>query len=208
MTRTTISQRKSVKESRTIALVLGTILGISQLPGQSNSGLSPDNSAPQTGSLGDALDVEARMSRDAKPSASHGIVSADLLRHPVSNKVRKMLQRALEMMNGGRHEAAIGQLRETLAKYPDSAAYVHSFLGVEYVKTERFQDAVSSFEQAASLLPHDAMTHYNFGLSLACAGDFDRAEQETRRALELDPQIDTARTLLGILLSRKQPTRS
>ena len=91
-------------------------------------------------------------------------------------------------MESGDHEMAIGQLLETLAKYPDSAPYVHNLLGVEYVKTDRFQAAVSSFEQAVMLLPHDAMTHYNFGLSLVCAGDYDRAEQEVRRALALDPK--------------------
>ena len=108
-------------------------------------------------------------------------------------------------MNAGNHAVRHSQLlRETLTKHPDSAAYVHSFLGVEYVKTEQFNDAVNSFdEQATSLLPHDAMTHYNFGLSLACAGDYDRAEQETRRALELDPKIETAQTLLSVLEQRK-----
>jgi tetratricopeptide (TPR) repeat protein len=94
-------------------------------------------------------------------------------------------------------------LKETLEKYPESALYVQSLLGVEYVKTERFQDAVGSFEQAVSLLPHDAMTHYNFGLSLACAGDYTRAEQETRRALELDPKIEDAHMLMSVLEQRK-----
>jgi hypothetical protein len=30
------------------------------------------------------------------------------------------------------------------------------------------------------------MVHYNFGLALVCAGDYDRAAQEVQRALELD----------------------
>jgi Tfp pilus assembly protein PilF len=130
-------------------------------------------------------------------------VSADILRHRLKDKARRMLQRALEAMNAGNHQAAIGQLRETLNKYPESAAYVHSFLGVEYVKTQQFADAVNSFEQATSLLPHDAMTHYNFGLSLACVGDYVRAEQETRRALELDASIRDAHALMSVLEQRK-----
>jgi tetratricopeptide (TPR) repeat protein len=115
-----------------------------------------------------------------------------------------MLRRALNAMNLGKHEEAIGELKETLSKYPDSAPYVQSFLGVEYVKTNHFEDAVSSFEQAAAFFPHDAMTHYNFGLSLACAGSYERAERETRRALELDPQSGPAQTLLSVLADHKQ----
>ena len=116
------------------------------------------------------------------------VVSVDLLRHPITAKVRKLLLSAMDKMDAGDHEAALAQLRETLTKYPDSAPYVHNLLGVEYVKTDRFEAAISSFEQAVLLLPHDAMTHYNFGLALICSGDYDRAAQEVQRALELDPR--------------------
>jgi Tfp pilus assembly protein PilF len=124
---------------------------------------------------------------ETKPSSGPAVVSVDLLRHPISANVRKRLLSALNRMESGDHEGAIAQLQETLSKYPDSAPYVHNLLGVEYVKTDRVEAAVSSFEQAVSLLPHDAMTHYNFGLALICAGDYDRAAQEVQRALELDP---------------------
>ena len=52
-----------------------------------------------------------------------------------------------------------------------AAPYVHNLLGVEYVKTDRLDAAVSSFEQAVLWLLHDAMTHYNFGLALNHAGE-------------------------------------
>ncbi len=80
-------------------------------------------------------------------------VSVDLLRHPISPKVRTLLLQAIEKMESGDHETAIAQLRETLSKYPDSAPYVHNLLGVEYVKTDRFETAVRSFEQAACCCP-------------------------------------------------------
>jgi len=123
------------------------------------------------------------------PGSSVGpaVVSVDLLRHPVTAKVRKLLLSAMDKIDSGDHETAIEQLLETLKKYPDSAPYVHGLLGVAYVKTDRFGAAVSSFEQAVLLLPHDSMTHYNFGLALVCAGDYDHAVREVQRALELDP---------------------
>jgi tetratricopeptide (TPR) repeat protein len=132
------------------------------------------------------------------------VVSIDILRHPLSDKARQMLRKALEKMKAGEHEAAIEKLQETLAKFPDSAAYAHSLLGVEYLKTDQFSAAVSSFDQAAQLLPHDALTHYNFALSLAFAGDYDRGVQEVRRALELDPNNPTMETLFRALIQKKR----
>jgi Flp pilus assembly protein TadD len=131
-------------------------------------------------------------------------VSVDLLRHPISAKVRPLLLSAIEKMEAGDHEAAIAQLRETLSKYPDSAPYVHNLLGVEFVKTDRFETAIRSFEQAVALLPHDAMTHYNFGLALVCAGDYDRATQEVQRALELDPKNPRMQARLNALLEHQR----
>jgi Flp pilus assembly protein TadD len=131
-------------------------------------------------------------------------VSVDVLRHPVTEKVRQLLLRAIETTESGEHEAAIGQLLEMLRKYPDSAPYVDYLLGVEYIKTGRFEAAVRSFEQAVALLPHDAMTHYNLGVALLCAGDDARAAQEVRRALELDPKNPKIQAKLSALLARAE----
>ena len=65
-------------------------------------------------------------------------VPVDVLRHPVTAKVRQLLVKAMDKMESGDHEAAIAVLRETLLKHPDSAPYVDNLLGVEYVKTDRF----------------------------------------------------------------------
>jgi tetratricopeptide (TPR) repeat protein len=132
------------------------------------------------------------------------VVSADMLRHPIAPKVRQRLLSALKKMDSGDHEAAIGQLKETLAKYPESAPFVDNLLGIEYVRTYRDKDAIASFEQAERLLPRDAMTHYNFGLALVCAGDYDRAAQEVQRALELEPKNPKMQARLNSILQHKR----
>lgn len=91
-----------------------------------------------------------------------------------------------------------------LARYPDAAPYAHNLLGVAYIKTDRCQTAADSFEQAASVLSHDPITHYYFGLALLCAGDYDRAAQEIQRALKLDPQNPRMQARLNALLARKR----
>ena len=71
-------------------------------------------------------------------------VSADLLRHPLSSRTRRMLQRAVDWMRIGKHQEAIRQLQDTLSKDPSSAAYVQSLLGFEFMKTEQFAAAANS----------------------------------------------------------------
>jgi Tfp pilus assembly protein PilF len=182
----------SQQACRTAALMVGALLAATLL--------SATLLTAQTGA-----DHDAPLGASVAPSNGPDAISVDVLRHPIPEKARRMLQRALDAMNSGNDETARQWLLETLAKYPDSAVYVQSFLGVIYVRTFRFTDAVNSFEQAAALLPHDSMTHYNFGLSLACAGDYERSEREVRRALELDPKNISAQTLLSVLQHRNQP---
>jgi len=115
---------------------------------------------------GGSAQIRSNISPDAGPRPA--VVNVDILRHPITPKVRHLIEKAMEKMESGEDEAAIEQLLETLAKYPESAAYVYNLLGVAYTKTDQVKAAVSSFEQAALLLPHDAMTHYYFGLALVC----------------------------------------
>jgi len=181
--------------------VLG--LAFAAVPLSARSDSPADTPRQMAGAASEAPSAENRMRPEPTPGAASMTISADLLRYPISEKARRMLQRALEKIKSGNHEAAIEQLLETLAKYPGSAAYVHSLIGIEYLKTDRFTDAVGSLEQAVSLLPHDAINRYNLGLSLVCAGDYERGEQEVRRAIELDRNNPTIEALLDALVQRK-----
>src|SRR5262249_26015030 len=93
-------------------------------------------------------------------------------------------------------------------KYPDSAAYVHSLLGVEYLKTNQFPAAVDSLEQAVGLLPHDAFNRYNLAVSLLSNRDLVRGEREAQRAIELDPDNPTMRALGDALKPAREQTLS
>ncbi len=135
-----------------------------------------------------------------REATSH-TVSAELLRYPISHKAMHMLQAALQTSEAGDHEDAIRQLQKTLTKWPVTGAYVYSMLGVEYLKTGQLSEAVDVLEQAVTLLPHDASNHANLGLALACKGQYELAEPELRRALELDPHDIVASQLLNALAS-------
>ncbi len=141
------------------------------------------------------------------PSVGNRTVPVELLRHPIAQKTRRVLQKALDEIESGSPEAAIGRLQEMLAKHPEAAYFAYSLLGFAYRKAERFASAVDSFEKALTIVPGDSVNHYNLGLSLLSAGSFERGRQEVRRALELDPSIDTAKALLDSLATVKQVRR-
>ena len=163
-----------------IALVSACVLAL-PLAGQSQAAPSP------------------RRSAWPDPAEKSPIVSADLLRHPISSRTRRMLHRAVDWMRSGDHQRAIQQLQVTLAKDPSSAAYVHSLLGYEFMRTDQVTAAINSFEQAVLLLPHDPANHHNFAVSLVVAGNYERAAEEARRAHELAPDNPDIQHLLDVL---------
>lgn len=128
-----------------------------------------------------------------------GTISVDLLRHPLSEQAREMIDKAQRTAQAGDHLGAIEQLTKALAKHPESAAWIQPVLGVEYLRTDQHQAAIQSLEQAVLLLPHDPINRSNLGLSLAFAGQFDRAEQELQLALKIDAKNDTTRRLLAVV---------
>lgn len=137
------------------------------------------------------------------PPAPARTIPADLLRYPLSGKALHMLQKALQTSEAGDHAEAIQQMRRTLLKYPGTGAYVFSLLGAEYLKTGQIPEAIDALEQAVTFLPHDASNHANLGLALVCKGQYDRAESELKRALDLDRHNRVASQLLDALANGK-----
>ena len=131
-------------------------------------------------------------------------VSADVLRHPLSSKGRRMFEKAMHFAEMGDHHAAIDGLRDALAKCPADAPYAHNLLGLEYIETREYTEAKESFAEAARLMPRESSNHSNLGLSLAIVGDWETAEKEERRALQLDKSNSRARVILDALLVRKR----
>lgn len=136
--------------------------------------------------------------------AGPATVSADVLRHPLSSKARRRLEKSLHLAELGEHPAAIKELRETLAKEPSAAPYAQNLLGIEYVENRQYAEARSSFEEAVRLMPHESVNHANLGFSLAVTGDLNSAEQEARKAIQLDSSNSRAKTLLDALLHARR----
>jgi len=128
-------------------------------------------------------------------------ISIDLLSQPLSRKAKQILEKAQHAADAGDHTRAIGLLETASAKYPESAAWTQSMLGVEYLKTGQFAAAVTSLEQAVVLQPGDAVDRSNLGFALASTGQYDRAERELRLALALDHRDLKTTHLLEVVLA-------
>jgi tetratricopeptide (TPR) repeat protein len=133
------------------------------------------------------------------PPATAPKVSADELRHPLTEKARRVLAKALEYIRKGEHSRAIATLREGMAKVRAVVPYAHEMLGAEYLRTGRDAEAVPEFAEAASFFPHEAAAHSNLALSLCVTGQFDSAEQEVRLALYLDPNFNSAQEVARLI---------
>jgi Flp pilus assembly protein TadD len=131
-------------------------------------------------------------------------ISADVLRHPLTSRARRRLEKAWHLAEIGEHPAAIKELRETLVKEPSSAPYAQNMLGLEYVESRQYAEARNSFEEAVRLMPHESVNHSNLGYSLAVAGEMNSAEQEARKAIQLDPMNSKAKSLLDMVLRRRK----
>jgi tetratricopeptide (TPR) repeat protein len=129
-------------------------------------------------------------------------VSADFLRHPLSSRARKVLEKAARIGELGNHLAALSHLRQALEKFPSAAPYVHNLMGVEFVSLGQFSAAKEAFRRVLDVMPHISANHANYGLALTALGENMKAEEEFRTALVLDDQNERARALLDDLHTR------
>jgi Flp pilus assembly protein TadD len=153
------------------------------------------------GSLASFISVVVpRASRAEAPAAT---ISVERLRHPLTSKAARLLRKAQILAAAGDHPKAIETLQHALSE-ASAIPYVHSMLGVEYLKTGRVAQAEEELEQAVRLLPEDSVNHSNLGYALYLAGDAGRSEQEVRRALEIDRSNSPAQKMLNYFLSSKK----
>lgn len=69
-----------------------------------------------------------------------------------------------------------------------SEAIPYYNLGNKYLEHQRYQDAVTSFEDAVAIYPYDADFHVNLGVAYRKLEDFTNAEKAFKRASTLNPK--------------------
>lgn len=109
---------------------------------------------------------------------------------------------ALLASDRGDLSTAINGFREALRQDP-ALFGAWQDLGLAYIKTGRWNEAVESFAELARRQPDSVEVAYFHALSLFNSGHVPEAEKEARRALRLDAGTSAAHTLLGIILASR-----
>ena len=135
--------------------------------------------------------------------ASELKISADELRHPLTEKARRILLKAWTYAKKGQHSRAIATMREGAVKVRSLIPYSHAFLGIEYVQTGHVKEAVPELKESTELFPHDAAGHSNLALSLCLTGELDGAEREAKLALYLEPTLASAAEIVQVIEEQK-----
>lgn len=78
-------------------------------------------------------------------------------------------------------------------------AFAKYHKGTEYFRQRRFDEAILNFEYAIELNPRFVAAYNNLGIVYYYMGDLDRAVEQFRKALDIDPENpDTRRYLLSV----------
>ncbi len=84
-----------------------------------------------------------------------------------------------------------------------SALIVIFFAAASYKHSENFKDRMSFWKNAVSTSPHSSFAHMALGAAYHSAGSLDRAEEEYRKSLMLDPLHPLSLCNLGDVYLRK-----
>jgi tetratricopeptide (TPR) repeat protein len=116
------------------------------------------------------------------------------------------LGRANALRKEGKADAAIEVLQQLEQTHGD-LPIVPTTLGDLMRSLDRYGDAIKAYDKALALMPHESkrqwFIHYARGISYERTGNWDAAEADFRRALELDPGRPEVLNYLGYSLVDK-----
>lgn len=140
--------------------------------------------------------------RDNKPVVGSGTVSVRQLQHPLSGKSKKIFDAAERAAAAGDYLKAAEILRGALH---DASAepYARMNIGIAFLRAGKVELAVPELQEAARLIPDDALVRTNLAYALLLAKRMDAAEAECRRALQLDRNNSKARWVMGSILLKE-----
>jgi len=95
-------------------------------------------------------------------------------------------------------------LKEAIRVAPNDA-FAHSVLGIVLVQDKNFDEAIQILSRAVALSPNDANTRNYLGIACQNKGLTEAAEQECRKAIELDEGYGDAHFNLAVIYASQQP---
>lgn len=122
------------------------------------------------------------------------IVSKD----PSDKEATQLL--GLSLFFTGAYPQATSYLEKSSDWYPSATVNANYVLGVAYLNTKQYDNALRSFANLYKVDPNSAAGNLMFARMLLAQNDEGRSEEYVRRAIELDPKFPMAHHLLGEFL--------
>ena len=128
------------------------------------------------------------------------IAAYDAISPDAPEALRAQIGRAEAMQAAGQADEAVSGLRATIDQFPE-AIEARTALGNMLRREERFAEAGVAYDGAVSLLPSVEPQHwvlfYQRGISMERSDQWEKAEADFRRALELEPDQADVLNYLG-----------
>ena len=102
----------------------------------------------------------------------------------------------------GRAEEAEKSYKKAIVLKPDYAK-AHTHLGTTLQELGRLEDAETSYRAAIALKYDHAQAHSNLGIILYIRGDIDSGMESLKEADRIDPNLESNKIMLSILLAKK-----
>ena len=126
-----------------------------------------------------------------------GVVSVGELAQKVPSAAKKEFDKASDLIAKGKNSEAIPHLKRAIEQYPDYVV-ARNTLGVEYLKTRRYQEAAEQLEAAVKIDPKRANSRLYLGIVLTEQKRFPEAVEHLTQAFAADEQEATTSFYLGI----------
>lgn len=128
-------------------------------------------------------DVQLR-ALPGKPMQQAGVVSS--FYQDVPKRAKEALERSIQLSGEGKAEAAIEKIQEAIKVFPEYFE-AHFQLGNQFLKTGRFDEAISQLDRARQINPNDDRVYQSFGLVLMQQKNYAVAVAVFSEAVRLNP---------------------
>jgi tetratricopeptide (TPR) repeat protein len=178
--------------------------GVYDLTLTNNQGAMLNQQVVDLHSYATQLSINLPKEKSERPVS--GLVSMKELMHPVPPKALRAFVEAEREANSGHPLEAVRKLQRALEVYPNYSD-ARCNLGVQFIRMQRYPEALEQFQKAVVAGPPSAMLYGNLAYSLAALGRAAEAEQAARHAISLDESYLRGHYLLGDILAKSVTPR-
>jgi tetratricopeptide (TPR) repeat protein len=126
---------------------------------------------------------------------------------PSSERSKRKIARAKDLLEAGSKDHAIAILREVLRDEPENGD-VHLLLGSALALVPERSEALKELQKAVELQPFSALAHFTLGTALARFGEPNAARRSFEKTLDLGPKFAEAHVSLAMILAQQHDLAS